>query len=205
MEIKSYIEEKLKKRLPSQIFLDRMRVIDEDSRQSFAYNDHTYAPFYYWLGTILKTNTMIEVGIRLGLLSGNFLKSCKSVNKFLAIQEPCVGEYYSSRLARANIKDNYKGDLFVYTGKIDDEVFVAKLQSLEFELAIINEEVSYDRHRLYFDLLWPQLSVDGLIVVEYAYKHKPSLLALKDFCISVNLEPIYINTTYGVALIRKVK
>jgi len=205
MEIKSYIEEKLKKQLPSQIFLDQMRVIDEDSRQSFAYNDHTYVPFYYWLGTILETKTMIEVGLGLGLLSGNFLKSCKSVTKFLAIHEPKAGEYYSSRLARANVKDNYKGSLFTYVGNIEDEIFLIRLKSLEFELAIINEEVNYDRHRLYFDLLWPQLPVGGLIVVEYAYRHKPSLLALKDFCTSVNLEPIYISTTYGVALIRKVK
>lgn len=205
MEIKSYIEGKLKKQLPSQVFLDRMRVIDEDSRQSFAYNDHTYVPFYYWLGTILNPHTMIEVGLRLGLLSGNFLKSCKSVNKFLAIQEVCSGEYYSSRLAKANIKDNYKGDFYFYAGNIDDDISVAKLRSMEFDLAIINEETSYDRHRLYFDLIWPQMSVDGLIVVEYADKHKPSSLALKDFCTSVNLEPIYINTTYGVALIRKVK
>jgi len=205
MDIKAYIEGKLKKRLPSHIFLDRMRVIDEDSRQSFAYNDATYVPLYYWLGTILNPQTMIEIGLRLGLLSGNFLKSCKSVSKFTAIQEVRVGEYYSSRLAKANIKDNYKGSLYAYVGSIDDDVFITRIRSMEFELAIINEENSYDRHRLYFDLLWPQMSEGGLIVVEYVEKHKPSSIALKDFCTSVNLEPIYIDTTYGVALIRKVK
>jgi hypothetical protein len=204
MEIKSYIEGKLKKQLPSHIFLNRMRVIDEDSRQSFAYNDHTYVPFYYWLGTILKPKTMIEIGLRLGLLSGNFLKSCKTVNKFVALQEDKSGEYYSSRLAKANIKDNYKGDLYVHVGVIDDEIFSTKLKSMEFDLAIINEETSYDRHRLYFDLLWPQMAGDGLIVVDYVEKHKSSSVAVKDFCVSINLEPIYINTTYGVALIRKV-
>lgn len=204
MEIKSYIEEKLKKQLPSHVFLNRMRVIDEDSRQSFAYNDHTYVPFYYWLGTILKPQTMIEVGLRLGLLSGNFLKSCKTVNRFVALQENKSGEYYSSRLAKANVKDNYKKDLYIHVGSIDDDIFSTKLKSMEFDLAIINEETSYDRHRLYFDLLWPQMAADGFIVVDYVEKHKFSSLAVKDFCTSINLEPIYINTTYGVALIRKV-
>lgn len=204
MEIKSYIEAKLKKQLPSQVFLGKMRVIEEESRQSFAYNDHTYVPFYYWLGTILEPKTMIEVGLRLGFLSGNFLKSCKTVKRFVAIQETKAGEYYSSRLARANVKDNYKGETYIHVGRVEDEIFTTKLKSMEFDLAIINEETSYDRHRLYFDLLWPQISHDGLVVVEYVDKHKFSALAVKDFCVSLNIEPIYIDTTYGVALIRKV-
>lgn len=203
MDIKPYIDGKLKKQLPSHIFLDRMRVIDEDSRQSFAYNDHTYVPLYYWLGTILQPKTMIEIGFRLGLLSGNFLKSCKTVNNFLAIQEIKSGEYYSSRLGKANIKDNYKGNLYIHTGSLDSDIFITKLNSMEFDLAIINEEASYDKHRLYFDVIWPQISKDGIIVVEYVKKHEPSSIAVKDFCTSVNLEPIYINTTYGVAIIRK--
>lgn len=203
MEIKSYIEGKLKKQLPSQVFLDRMRVIDEDSRQSFAYNDHTYVPFYYWLGTILNPQTMIEVGLRLGLLSGNFLKSCKSVNKFLAIHEPKAGEYYSSRLARANVKDNYKGNLFTYVGNIEDEIFVAKFREIHYGVAIINEEKSYDMHRYYLDYLWPQMEVGGIIVSEYIKRNNMAMLALKDFCKSKNKEFIMIETTYGVGLIEK--
>jgi len=202
-EIKSAIEAKFKKNIPSHIFLDRMRLIDEDSRKGFAYNDPTYIAFYYWLGTLLETKALIEIGFRLGLLSGSFLRSCKTVKYFLALQEIKGNEFYSERLGRSNIKDVYKKDLYIHVGGLDNDVFESKLKSCEFDLAIINEESSYDRHRLYFDLLWPQLASGGIIVVDYLKRYKPSATAFKDFCISKNIEPTYVKTTYGVGLIRK--
>jgi hypothetical protein len=202
-EIKNYIDGKLKKSLPSAVFLSKMRVIDEESKQSFAYNDPTYVPFYYWLGTLLNPKTLVEIGFRLGLLSGNFLKSCKTVECFLAIQETKPNEYYSDRLGKANIKDNYKNYLYPYTGNIGDDVFVTKLKSVDIDLAMVNEETSYEKHRLYFDLLWPQMADQGIIVCNYLSRNKVSATAFKDFCITVNVEPTYINTTYGIGLIRK--
>ncbi len=199
--IRTYLLEKLKKRLPSHIFLDRMRLIDEDSRQSLAYNNATYIPVYYWLGTLLQPSTVVEFGFRLGLLSGNFLKSCKTVNCFLALQEVKTGEFYSDRLGKSNIKDHYKGSFYIHVGTCNDDIFVTRLKSLEIDLAIINEEVSYDRHRQYYDLLWPQMAKDGIIVVDYLKKYKPSAVAFKDFCTSVNREPVYVETDYGVGMV----
>lgn len=200
-EIKAYTEAKLKKRLPSHIFLDRMRLIEEDSRQSLAYNNSTYVPFYYWLGTISEAKTLVEIGFRLGLLSGNFLKSCKTVNYFLALQEIKTGEFYSDRIGKSNIKDHYKGNFYVHTGHCNDDLFVTKLKSLEIDFAIINEEVTYDKHRLYYDLLWPQMAKDGIIVADYLNKYKPALVAFRDFCVSVNREPVYVETDYGVGMV----
>jgi hypothetical protein len=180
-----------------------MRVIDENSRKSFAYNDHSYILFYYYLGNLIRPTTLIEIGFRLGLLSGTFLRSCKTVKYFLALQETKSNEFYSERLGRSNIKDVYKKDLYIHVGDLNDDLFESKLKSCEFNLVIINEESSYDKHRLYFDLLWPQLASDGIIVVDYLKKYKPSATAFKDFCISKNVEPTYVETTYGVGLIRK--
>lgn len=204
LEIKQFVETKLKKKLPSHIFLDNMRVIDEDSRNSFAYNDFTYVPFYYWLGQTLECKNLVEIGFRLGFLSGNFLKSCKTVEKFLAVQEVRKDEYYSLRLGHANVRDNYRRKLHVHVGSINDDAFQARLQSVEFDLAIINEEASYDKHRAYFDMLWQQMAPGGVIVAEYLKKHKPARIAYKDFCTSINKEPVVVSTTYGLGLIRKV-
>lgn len=203
MDIKNYLESNLKRNLPSHIFLDKMRVIEEESRKSFAYNDNTYVPLYYWLGTLFKAKTLVEIGFRLGFLSGNYLKACKETKCFLALQEVKTGEYYSHRLGKSNVKDNYRGYLFIHVGRCDDSIFSTKLKALDVDLAIINDEVGYDRHRLYYDMLWPQISKGGLIVVDYIKKYKPSAVAFKDFCTSKNLEPIYIDTTYGVGIIRK--
>lgn len=203
VEIKKFIESKLSPNLPSHIFLDKMRVIEESSRKSFAYNEYSYVPLYYWLGEIFKVETLVEVGFGLGLLSGNYLKTCKTVKRFLALHELRTGEYYSHRLGKSNIKDNYKGYLYIHVGKIDDDIFETKLKTLDVGLAIINEENTYDRHRLYYDLLWPQMNKDGLVVIDYLNKHKQSAVAFKDFCKSKNIEPTYINTSYGVGLIKK--
>lgn len=202
-EIKVRIEKKFKHPLPSHIFLDRMRVIDEESRKSFAYNDATYVPFYYWLGTCLNSTSMIEIGLRLGLLSGNFVKSCKTLKRFFAVQEIKNDEFYSPRLAKSNIRDSYKGETFIHIGNLNDDIFETKYKAVEFDLAIINEETDYDKHRYYFDLLWPQISDNGIIVAEYLKKHRPAGMAFKDFCKSKNREPVYVDTNYGVGLIKK--
>lgn len=199
-EIKKYTEEKLKKRLPSGIFLDRMRMLDESSRQSLAYNNPTYIPFYYWLGTVCKTKTLVEIGFSLGLLSGNFLRSCKTVDYFLALQETKKDEFYSERLGKSNIKDVYKGKFYIHVGGCDDDIFELKLKSLDVDLVIINEEVGYDRYRLYYDLLWPQMTPDGIIVVDYLKKYNTSAVAFQDFCVSKNIKPVYVNTDYGIGM-----
>jgi hypothetical protein len=204
MEIKEYIEGRLKKNIvTSKVLLDRMRMIEEDSRQSFAYNDSHYISFYYWLGEIFKAKALVEIGFQLGLLSGNYLKTCKTVQYFLALQETRKGEYYSHRLGKSNVRDNYRRSLYIHVGKCEDDIFQTKLKALEVDLVIINEEVGYDRHRLYYDAVWPQMAKNGIIVVEYLKKYKPSLMAFKDFCLSKNINPIYINTTYGVGVIEK--
>jgi hypothetical protein len=203
-EIKEFIEGKFKKGLPTNIFLSKMRLVDEEAKQSFAYNDQTYIPFYYWLGTLIAPKTMVEIGFRLGLLSANFLKSCKTVEQFIALQEVSSDEYYSARLGRGNIKDNYKKYFYIHVGDVADDVFVTKVKALEIDFAIVNEETTYDRLRGYFDLIWPQISKGGLMVCDHLNREKVSAAAFKDFCITVNLEPTYINTTYGVGLIRKV-
>jgi predicted O-methyltransferase YrrM len=202
VELKRLLEEKLDKQLTSRIFLDRMRVIDEDSRKTSAYNDPKYVPFYYWLGTFVQPKTLIELGFRLGLFSATFLRACKTVERFLGFQEK-TDQFYSPKLGKANVRDHYKGTMDVYVGMIHDEVFEHKLKETEWDLAIVNEEVGYDKHREYLDALWSKLRLDGLIVMDYVTRHKPAGEAYFDFCKAKNRDPITIDTRYGVGIIRK--
>ena len=179
-----------------------MRVITEESRITSAYNDSRYIPFYYWLGTLIQPKSLVEIGFRLGLFSANFLRGCKTVEKFLAFQEK-THEFYSPRLGISNVKDHYKGQYYVHIGSINDSVFEDKLKENEWELAIVNEEVGYDRHREYLDSLWSNLHPDGLIVMDYVTRHKPASEAYFDFCKSKNRTPTIVTTRYGVGLIRK--
>lgn len=201
-ELKCMLEEKLNKNLPSKVFLDRMRLIDEDSRLTAAYNDPKYIPFYYWLGTLIKPAFLVEIGFRLGLFSATFLRACKTVEKVLVFQEK-TDVFYSPKLGKANVRDHYKGTLDVYVGSINDEAFEQKLNETKYDLAIINEEVGYDKHREYLDALWSNLHLDGFIVMDYVTRHKPAGEAYFDFCKAKNRNPTIITTRYGVGIIKK--
>jgi predicted O-methyltransferase YrrM len=202
-EIKSHVDARLKKHiLPSHILLDRFRVIEESSRQSSAYTDPTYIPFYYYLGEVYKPQKILEMGVRLGLESGCFLKSCKSVVKFLAFQEK-PAEFYSIRIAKSNIRDVYRGDFDSHVGSLHDQAFLDKLDQEKWDLAIVNEEESLDRHLECLDLLWQQIAPEGLIVMDYIDRHPHSGQAFHGFCKSRNRVPITFQTRYGVGVVQK--
>jgi hypothetical protein len=202
-EIKPVLNDKLRKgTIPSKILLDKFAVIEESSRKTSAYTDPKYAPFYYYLGSMFKPKNIVEIGFRLGFLSGSFLKGSKNVETFLAFQEK-TDVFYSNRLGKSNIRQNYRGDFDFYCGKITDAEFEKKLFNYKWDMVIINEEVNYDIHRQYYDILWEHIALDGLIVSDYIISHKPAGKAFEDFCKIKNKEEIKFNTRYGVGVIQK--
>jgi hypothetical protein len=182
--------------------LSRFRLLDETSRESPAYSDTRYAPFYYILGQELPAKNLLEMGFRLGICSGCYLRGCRTVEHFLAFQE--VGKsYYSPRLGIHNVKDYFKGDLDVYIGAVTDHKFTSKLEAREWDLAIVNEEREYDTHLAYLELIWSNLAFDGTVVMDYVTHHKASETAYQDFCRRKGKKPQVIPTKYGVGVITK--
>jgi predicted O-methyltransferase YrrM len=206
MELKQLqikLREKLaKSTLSAHLLLDKFRLIDESSRKSSAYTDPKYIPFYYHLGTLIEPKTVLEIGFRLGLFSGCFVKGCKTVEKILGFQQRS-DTFYSERLGRANVKDNFSGELDIHFGTTTDEVFSQKLAATKWDLVIINEELSYDDHLKYLDLVWPHVSDEGIVVVDYLSRHPATNQALKDFCMMKNREFSFVPTPYGVGLVQK--
>ena len=201
-ELKSRLEAKLDKQYPSKVFLDKLRVIDEDSRKTAPYSDPRYVPFYYWLGTMIEPISLVEFGFRLGLFSSCFLKGCKTVKDFFGFQRG-TDEFYSPNLGKANVRDNYKGPMVTYVGNLHDDFVGTWLCLKKWDMAIINEEADYDTHKAMLDLLWERLNMDGLIVMDYVNRHTPSQESYLDFCKGKNRIPVVVNTRYGVGLIRK--
>jgi predicted O-methyltransferase YrrM len=202
-ELKLKLTDKLTKSvLNSRILLDKMRLIDESSRETAAYTDPTYAPFYYYLGTMVKPKRVMEMGFRLGLLSSCFLKGCNTVEKFLAFQEQS-NSFYSERLGRANVRDSYKKSMDIHVGLCTDDGFVSKLSANEWDLVIVNEEMTYDKHMTYLDLLWPHMALDGLIVMDYVVRHPPAGQSFRDFCKAKGRVPVELPTRYGVGIVQK--
>lgn len=201
--LKLQLEELLEKQLvSSRVLLSSCRFIDENSRKTAAYQDNAYIPFYYHLGKFIAPQKMVEVGFYLGLLSGCFLKSCKSVKRFLAFQEK-TDRFYSPRLGASNIQDVFKGDFEFYSGQLTDEKFTAKYTEESWDLAIVNEETQYDKHRVHLDILWEQLNLGGYIVMEYIEGWTPAKDAFNDFCKVKNRDPIRFKTRYGTGIVKK--
>jgi len=199
LQLNSKLEKSL---IPAKILLDKFRVIDESSRKTAPYTDPVYAPFYYYLGTLIEAESVAEIGIRLALLSGCFLKGCKTVKTFLGFQET-TEEYYSLRLAKANIKSVFKGKFDFYLGKVTDDAFVDCFTKRNWDVVIINEEMTYDLHRNYLDMIWEHMTYEGLIVMDYISSHEPAKRAFFDFCKIQNRKPITFKTRYGVGIVQR--
>lgn len=200
-EIKQSIDSDLAKGLVSpRILLHDFLLLTEDSRRTPAYLDPTYTPFYYHLGKYIEPKNVLEIGLRLGLLSGCFFRSCKTAEYFAGFQTES-SEFYSTRLAVKNITRNFRGKVATQIGKPEDLKVV--IASEKWDLVIVNEELGYDTHREYLELVWGQVNLGGIIVVDYVNQHEPAGKAFKDFCKVVNREPTYLKTRYGVGLVQR--
>lgn len=204
------LKEKIEINLSQQLIgartlLGRMRVIEEKSRKTFAYNDDGYTPFYYHLGKYISPKYVLKIGFHLGLLSGCFFKSCRTVETFLGFQEAENDEYVSPRIGLANLRDfkPFPQFVHVHTGNFTDKKFIDLLNKNKWDFVIFNEEVNYDKIRLHLDLVWTNISDGGLLVVDYVNSHKPTGSVYKDFCKINNRTPVVVNTRYGVGMIEK--
>jgi hypothetical protein len=199
--LKAKLEDELKRQLVSaSVLLGHMRVVDESSRHAFQYIDNRYAPFYYHLGKHIKPRNILKIGFRLGLLSGCFLKSCQTVEDFLAFQSDVA---LATRLGTKNIKDIYKNSFRLFLGDFLSDEFKILLQTKKWDFVIFNEETRCDDIRLHLDLVWPNMEIGGLVVVDYVNYHKPTKGVYHDFCKAQNREPVVVNTRYGVGLIER--
>jgi predicted O-methyltransferase YrrM len=178
-------------------------MIDEDSRQTSAYSDPLYLPFYYHLASAVQATSVLTIGLRLGLATCCFLKGSSAVERVLAIQEPSDNTFYSPRMAKANLKESFKGDPYVHHGLITDAKFIDSMNSSKWDVALIDEEKPYDRHMAYLDAVWERMNNDGYIVMDYLTSHAPASKAFFDFARTRNREPVLISTRYGVGIIQR--
>jgi len=201
-EFKKALDSNLESRsISGKVILDRFCVIDESSRRSASYVDPNYSGFYYHLSKYVSPCSLLEIGFDLGLLSGTFLSSCKTVKKFLGYRQ-INKEFTSTRLGERNIKRSIKGDRNFYMGNLYDFNF-EQLISGEWDMVFITDESHYDKHLEYLDFIWPSVSENGIIVCEYLNKNKPAKDAFMAFCESKNRQPLLFATRYGTGLVQK--
>lgn len=188
--------------ISGRVILDRLRLIDEDSRKTAPYLDHKYAPFYYYLGKYISPKSMIEMGFDLGLLSCSFLTSCKKVERFFGYREESPN-FVPLRIGKSNIKLRFKGHADFYLGKMHDFHFQKVISDSKWDLVLVNDETAYDKHLDYLEIIWDHVSEFGCIVCEYLDRHEPAKEAFDAFSHSKNRKPIFFKTRYGTGIIQK--
>jgi len=194
------LEAKLESHITTQILLPRVRLLDNLSRHSAAYNDPTYLPFYYHIGTQLSVRSVAEVGFGLGLVAACFMRGCPSVKSYLGIQEKTEA-FYSIRMGIANVREIYPGDLEVFVGS--QEQSQAKICTGRWDVGIISEQMKADRLKAYLDGVWKNLSGDGLLIVDYIDMDDSARQTFCDFCKAKNREPSLYKSRYGLGIVKR--
>jgi len=178
------------------------KFIDESSRRTGAFNDPLYIPFYYHLGKYLNPKSMLEVGFDLGFIGSCFLKSCKTVDYMLAMQNK-TDSYWDEKLGISNIKKNYKKSFEFYYGELLDKEFLDKIENKTFDLAIINSQGSYDNLFALCDFIYLNLNKDGFIVMDFIKSNKKNEEIFFNIANGYKKEYKVFNTRYGTGVIKK--
>lgn len=187
--------------MPWRVLLSRFGIID--SYRSFDhYTDPDFLPFYYYLGQHLAPTSLLEFGTGIGLRSGLFLASCKTAKHYLGIQDK-TQEYYTTTLARRNIRQYYRKPVKIYHGHYVDEAFERGVNERAWDLVMINERYNYAQIMQICNFVWERTSPDGMIIIDGIHYDNQIKTAYQDFCKIVNRSRAVFKTKYGVGLLRR--
>jgi hypothetical protein len=199
---KKELNEKVNRQyVSSRILLDKLCLVDEDSRKSGQYQDPLYLPFYFHLNKFIKPKNIAQIGLNLGLETCCFLQGNDSVERVFGFQKN-NDAFYSERLALSNIKSiSKKIKIDYYYGQIYDDEFIKKISSCY--LIMINEKTNFDEIKNVIDISWQNLNLDGHLLMDYLHYDKKIEKIFLDFCKVQNRPSNIFNTRYGIGIICK--
>ena len=178
------------------ILLSRFCFLSDTAQFAEICNDKKHFPFYYYLGKNVSCKNLLEIGFGLGLLSGCFLQGSKTVENFIAYQQPSC-EYYDYHLGKKNICSVYKNK-FSFLNNLND------LKENKFDVILVNEETPVDQFRAELDTVWKHLEYGGILVINHAkFGNGICKNTLPDFYKIANREAIIINSRYGASVIQR--
>ena len=178
----------------SETLLGMVKVLDRSSRETPAFNDPKYLPFYYHLGTQCTPKRVIQVGSKLGLIGACFLQGCKTVENWLAVDE------YSDNPPHNIIRSNLRmySEAYINYMMFDKELF----EDNSTDLGLLTEKYGLAATERYMELLWKSLRSEGLLVVDYIHDEAMKK-SFTEFCKVRNREPVLFDTRYGLGVVNK--
>jgi predicted O-methyltransferase YrrM len=183
--------------IATDVILPNIKLLDTSSRQSPAFNDPKYLPFYYRLGCEIKPKKVLQFGSKIGLISAAFLKGCRTVDEWFFIDE---NKTYLN-IIESNLKLNGCNKIkfrFLDKNPIENE----EKFELYADIALIAEEYDSKKLMTYMNFAWNSLKSDCLLVVDYIQK-SDSHDAFMSFCEIKNRTPVFFKTRYKVGILTK--
>jgi hypothetical protein len=202
--LKSNLESGL---MPSSALLGQCKVLDLSSRESSAYNDPKYFPFYYHLGKEAAPAKVEQIGAKLGLIAACFMQGCDHPVDWL-VMEPFVGGVRPPmNIIESNIKkfckvppltefQNHCCGLNIKNLLIEGEV------NYRFDMGMLTDKYDAEDTNIVLDYFWRHLSSEGLLVVDYIHDEAVRDVFLR-FCRVKNRDPEIFDTRYGVGIVTR--
>jgi hypothetical protein len=183
--------------------LSQFKVNNEAYRMSSEYTDPVHYPFYYYLGREVKIKNLLEFGFESGIETGCFLHGCKTIESYLGFKPRSDIHYWSPRITRKNIYNVLKKPIGYWHGDITDPEFLKQFLVKKWDCALVVRSWTRELNRRYLDLIWGQMSLGGLLVVDRVKSSPDMKSAFEDFCKVVHRPLTTLKTRYGVGLVVK--
>lgn len=176
------------------------KFIDESSKECGEYLDSRYFPFYYHLGKQIEPKTVCQIGSKIGLVGACFLRSCKTVESWLAMDHE---RGHVANITTSNLKLNTKYKNNILPGPIGfmglNDSMLEIESTFQYDLCFLSEDFGKERYLKHLNFLWKILNQKGLLVADYINSHD----VFHEFCRVKNREPIIFETRYGVGIIER--
>jgi hypothetical protein len=195
-----YLQTKLKHGLmESNILLGQAKLLDNSSRDTPAFNDPHYFPFYYHLGTQCSPKNVLQIGAKLGLIGSCFMQSCKTVEMWVAMDDYDV--HPPANLIRSNLRMFSEASIKFML--LDQSILNPEHDHYyKADMGFLTEKYDSERTMKCLDFFWKCLRTEGPLVVDYIHDEAVGK-AFHEFCRVRNREPICFETRYGLGIVTR--
>jgi hypothetical protein len=180
------------------VLLDRLRMLDDNSRKTGQYQDPNYLPFYYHLSKFFSPKSVLNVGLDLGLPLCCFI-SGGVVPERICLFQRRDESFYSPRIAISNIRDVApKASPLYHRGLISDREIVG---FGGLDMVLVTGRYDCDEVREVLDVCWELLNLDGVVVLDHARGKAGEVF--DSFCRAQNRPHVRFDTRYGHSTTQK--
>jgi hypothetical protein len=183
--------------ISTDVLLPNVKVVNLTSKDSPAFNDPKYLPFYYRLGCQVKVSNAIQIGSKLGLVGASFTKGCKSLEEWIVVENKSLNH----RFVESNLKLCGCKKVVFFDFDSANNISPVKIDK-KADIAFLSECFDSKQTDIYLDFLWNILKSDSFLVVDYLEDTQVSE-SFQKFCVIKNREPTLFKTRYGIGVLQK--